>query len=213
MQPSTLYLVERGAAPVLLLCVVARVRSDPHQLLVLVTLCTKCEEDVGMLNEETQELRLTKSEIHLEMPRPDGSVRWREKCLPPRAPVISTTPFPLATLPLRAHARRIDVTDCRRLYCQAYRQYARALAQYTENDCFKTPPCSRGCSRRRCPGCRRRRRRSRRRTPAGASLRGRHGGRARACRPPARQAAWRRQEREEFCAAGSIFAGHGQAAP
>ena len=136
MQPSTLYLVERGAAPVLLLCAVGRVRSAPHQLLVLVTLCTKCEEDVGMYDETTRELRLTKSEIVVGLtPRPDGSVRWREKCLPPRAPVISTTPFPLATLPLRARARRIDVTD-RRLYCQAYRQYARTLAQYTENDCF-----------------------------------------------------------------------------
>ena len=138
MQPNFIYRVERGAAPVLLLYVVGRIRSGPHQLLVLVTLCTKCEEDVGMYDETTRELRLTKSEIVVGLtPRPDG-VRWREKCLPPRAPVISTTPFPLATLPLRASARRIDITD-RRLYCQAYRQYARTLAQYTENDCFRKP--------------------------------------------------------------------------
>ena len=43
MQPNDMYRVQRRAAATMLLCVV-RVRSAPHQLLVLVTLCTKCRK-------------------------------------------------------------------------------------------------------------------------------------------------------------------------
>ena len=139
MQPNYIYRVERGAAPVLLLYVVGRIRSNPHQLLVLVTLCTKCEEDVGIYDEETQELRFSKSEISVDITESDNLVvKWREKCLPPRAPVISTSPFPLATLPLRSSARRVLVTD-EVMYQQAYTQYGRTLTQYTENNCFQKP--------------------------------------------------------------------------
>ena len=134
MQPNDMYRVQRRAAATMLLCVVGRVRSAPHQLLVLVTLCTKCEEDVGIFNEETQELHFSKSELILKMSVHENALQWQEKCLPPRAPVISTSPFPLAAAAARA-AQRILVSDCD-LYRQAYWQYLRTLAQYTENDCF-----------------------------------------------------------------------------
>ena len=142
MKPSRLYAVARsghkGEQGPLLLCVVGRVRSHPHQMLVLVTLCTKCEEDVGMYDEYTQELRFSKSELVICMEAPEQGVdvvAWKEKCLPPRTPSISTTPFRLATLPLSGRARALSPADGA-AYRQAYRQYARTLAQYTESAAF-----------------------------------------------------------------------------
>ena len=141
MKPGHLYAVEqRTSGATLLLCVVGRVRSHPRQMLVLVTLCTKCEEDVGIYDEFTQELRFSKSElvVRVEVDAPGVGpleVSWREKCLPPRTPAISTTPFRLAMLPMTGSARALAPADGA-AYRQAYRQYARALAQYTESAAF-----------------------------------------------------------------------------
>ena len=147
MKPSQLYAVARrgreGESSPLLLCVVGRVRSHPRQMLVLVTLCTKCEEDVGIYDEFTKELRFSKSElvirVEAEAPGTPGArppeIKWSEKCLPPRTPPISTTPFRLATLPLAGSARALAPSDGA-AYRQAYRQYARTLAQYTESAVF-----------------------------------------------------------------------------
>ena len=137
MNPGHLYAVEqRTSGATLLLCVVGRVRSHPRQMLVLVTLCTKCEEDVGIYDELKSELRFSKSELVVQVEsHNDGALRWREKCLPPRTPPISTTPFRLARLPLSGRARALAHTDGA-AYRQAYRQYARTLAQYTDSAAF-----------------------------------------------------------------------------
>ena len=138
MKPGRLYAVEnRNGGSTLLLCVVGRVRSHANQMLVLVTWCTKCEEDVGMYNEYTKEMRFSKSELVVTVSaRPGcGGVQWQEKCLPPRTPPISTTPFRLARLPLRGRARALEHTDGA-AYRQAYRQYAITLAQYTDSGVF-----------------------------------------------------------------------------
>ena len=135
MQPSELYMVA-GHSPALLLSVVGRVRRTPHKLLVLVSRCTKCEEDVAMYDEETRQLHLAKSGRVVTVALSDNAeIAWTELCLPPPA-CLSTTPFPLAVLPARGRAARVARTHPR--YRSAYTQHCRALAQYTQCDDFVT---------------------------------------------------------------------------
>lgn len=134
MQASQLYLVA-GHQPPLVLGTVGWVRADPHLLLVLVSYCRLCEEDVGMYDRERSTLHVGKLNLTVQVTALPTAVQWCGQRVP-STHSISTQPLPLAALPESGHAQLLTPSHVQ--YCSAYRHHSRALARYTECARFET---------------------------------------------------------------------------
>ena len=143
LRASQLYLV-RDHRPPLVLGTVGWVRARPHLLLVLVSTCRLCEEDVGMYDSETKTLHVAKLNltVHVQLapavsdaPERLPVLTWRGTRIPSTRG-ISTQPLPLATLP--EHGAADCITPAHAQYAMAYHHHCRALAQYTECTRFES---------------------------------------------------------------------------
>lgn len=133
MRASQLYLVEDHQPP-LILGTVGWSRADPHLLLVLVSYCRLCEEDVGMYNREDGMLQLGKLNLSVRIHASHTGLQWSGDRIP-STHSISTQPQALAALPSRGTA--VLLTAAHSYYRSAYVHFSRALAQYTECDHFQ----------------------------------------------------------------------------
>jgi hypothetical protein len=136
LQPGTLYcVVHHDAGPLLIVGPLGYVRTTPHQIIVLVTLCAPCEEDVGAFDTLTQQLRMSKSAQTLRVrAAAGGALRWDEDC-PPGHP-IATTRFRAAALP--PQGEMAPLTPAHAQYRMAYAHHCRALARYAEYPALAT---------------------------------------------------------------------------
>ena len=139
LQPGELYSVANHAGPLLLVGPLGYVRATPHQIIVLVTLCAPCEEDVGAFETLTRQLRMSKSAQTLRVARraadgEGGGLRWDEDC-PPGHP-IATTRLRAAALPPRGEM--VLLTPAHAQYRMAYAHHCRALARYAQYPALAT---------------------------------------------------------------------------
>jgi hypothetical protein len=134
MQASQLYLVAEHQPP-LLLSTVGWVRAKPHLLLVLVSYCRLCEEDVGMYDSEQKTLHVAKLNLTVRVTGLAGGLQWQGERVPSTYS-LSTQPFPLATLPEAGRAELLSPAHAQ--YRMAYHHYGRALARYTDCKRFET---------------------------------------------------------------------------
>jgi hypothetical protein len=134
MQASQLYLVDDHQPP-LLLGTVGWVRAKPHLLLVLVSYCRLCEEDIGMYDSEQKTLHVAKLNLTVHVTVEGGKIRWQGERVPSTYS-LSTQPFPLAAIPECGRAERLAPSHAQ--YRMAYHHYGRALARYTDCKRFET---------------------------------------------------------------------------
>lgn len=144
MQPSQLYFMSMHKPPLILGCV-GRVRAKPHLVLVLVSLCRMCEEDVGMYDSEKHTLHVAKLNLTVSVQVDGPTLRWQGDRIPSTFS-ISTQPQPLAALP--EHGTAELITPAHRHYRMVYHHHCCAVARYT--DCTRFEAGMRSCLLQEC---------------------------------------------------------------
>lgn len=139
MQPSQLFFMSTHKPPLVLGCV-GSVRANPHLLLVLVSYCRLCEEDVGMYDCEKKTLHVAKLNLTVSMQVDGSTISWQGMRVPSTFS-ISTQPQPLAMLPSQGTA--VLITPAHPNYPMVYRHHCCALARYT--DCTRFESGIRNC--------------------------------------------------------------------